>query len=533
VTRFRDRLVAGIALAVLVAAGIAVSFMVRNGQQAGIDAREELRLELIQTLGRELDTRVQQAFTQFTATAGAPGAWTLRPGDPADAAKMSSQSGTATSGPVLVDRNATIVNGPLLVEPDAIGSTYRRDDLQPVFEGESAMLPVGQGVTTTHAILGIAIPVRSTDGEVNGAYIYESPVTADSAFSQEIAQLRAGETGTFSIIDASGMVVASTDEATLAERTKLPQEVLRPGFRHADGNVYAAASIPSADWIYVFEQSSSEFQGDLTRPLQGALLAIVLLIVLGGIFSVVALTRRLRAAREEQRRLAEISVAREEFASIVSHELRTPVAGLLGFLQTTIDHWDAMSDDERRRAIDRALDNAERLQHLSADVLETSALDAGSVELRTEVVNLRAFVDDTALTTGTAFADREVRVTGDEQVAVSADLPRLRQVLGNVLDNAVKNSPPDTPIEVTVERVDGEGRVSVRDHGSGIAVDDRERIFDKYTRAGASLSRGTGLGLYLARQIVQAHGGRIWVADTQGPGTTIVFSLPAREGDRG
>jgi signal transduction histidine kinase len=531
--RARDRLIAAAAVAVLVAAGIAVVLLVRNGQNAGIDAREELRLELVQTFARGLDTRVQQAFVSISGTAGAPGAWTLRPGDPADAAKLRGQSGNATSGAILVDRNATIVNGPLLVDPGAIGSTYRRDDLQPVFEGASAMLSVGPGVTTTHAILGIAVPVRSAEGAVTGAYVFEAPVTTDSAFSQEIAQLRAGETGVFTIIDASGMIVASTEEATLAERTALPREVRRPGFRHHDGRVYFAASIPSADWTYVFEQAQSEFQGDLTRPLQGALLVITVLVLIGGIVSVVALTRRLRTAHEEQRRLAEISVAREEFASIVSHELRTPVAGLLGFLQTTIDHWEAMSDDERRRAVQRSLENAERLQHLSADVLETSALESGHLDLALEHLELRPFIEDAAATVDSAFADHEITVSGEDGVSVRVDPARFRQVLGNVLDNAVKNSPPDSVVEVTVSRNGSEALIAVRDHGSGIATGDRERVFEKYTRAGVTFGRGTGLGLYLARQIVEAHGGRIWVGDSNGPGTTIVIALPLPNGDRG
>ena len=186
-----------------------------------------------------------------------------------------------------------------------------------------------------------------------------------------------------------------------------------------------------------------------------------------------------------------------------------------------------MTDDERRQAVGRALENAERLQHLSADVLDTTAVEAGHVELRTEAVDLRAVLDDAIDTVHAAFGDRVIRIEApDQPVEIEGDAARLRQVVGNVLDNAVKNSPSDAPVEVTVTRDDGTAQVSVRDHGSGVAPGDRERIFDKYTRAGTGLGRGTGLGLFLAREIVQAHRGRIWVGDTDGPGTTIVFTVP-------
>jgi signal transduction histidine kinase len=367
---------------------------------------------------------------------------------------------------------------------------------------------------------------------VDGAYIFEVIVAAESPFSQEIALLHAGRTGVFTVIDSAGLVAASTEESTLAQRSDVPQAARRAGIHHMSGRVIAVAQIPSARWTLAFEQARSEFQGDLTRPLQGAVAAIVLLVVMGGFASVLALTRRLRAAREEQRRLREIAVAREEFASIVSHELRTPVAGLLGFLQTTIDHWGAMGDDERRRAVGRALENAERLQHLSADVLDTSAIELGTVELRSEVLDLTTLAQEAADSVSAAFNGHEILIAADDPVLVTADAARLRQVIGNVLDNAVKNSPPDSPVEVTVSRSGAEGRVAIRDHGTGIASGDRERVFDKYTRAGAALGRGTGLGLYLARQIVETHGGRIWVDETDGVGTTIVLTLPTADAER-
>jgi signal transduction histidine kinase len=531
--RVRDRILAAAVVLVLLALAGLLVFLVLDAQRAGIETREDARLEQVQQLANDLDLRVQQAYGSFALTAGAPGAWTMRPGDPTDAAKLQPTSPQATSGSLLLDPDATIVNGSLLIDQSSIGGTYESAGLADVLGGEPGILPVRQGLTTPHPVLTIAVPVRSAEGDVVGAYLAEVTVTADSPFSEEIAQLRAGRTGEFNIVDSGGRIVASTDEAELAARTDIRPAALRSGIHHDEGRVTASAPIPAADWTVVFAQDDDEFQGDITRPLQAAVGAIALLVLIGGLASVVALTRRLRAAHEEQRRLAEISVAREEFASIVSHELRTPVAGLLGFLQTTIDHWDSMHDEDRRRAVGRALENAERLQHLSTDVLDTSALETGNVELQPELVDLRPFVQDVAVSITSAYPEHAVHVAGDDRVLVICDPTRLRQVLGNLLENAVKNSPSESPVDLTVARAADAVRVTVRDHGSGIAPADRERIFEKYTRAGVGLTRGTGLGLFLARQIVQAHGGRIWVDDTEGAGTTIVFTLPLREGDRG
>jgi signal transduction histidine kinase len=217
----------------------------------------------------------------------------------------------------------------------------------------------------------------------------------------------------------------------------------------------------------------------------------------------------------------------------VSHELRTPVAGLLGFLQTTVDHWDEMSDDDRLRAVGRAQQNAERLQHLTAEVLDTASIEAGQVRLRTELIDLRSAVTLAVEMARDANAGRDIRLAvPEEPVLVDVDPARLLQVVTNLLDNAVKSSPFGAPIDVTV-RTDGtEATVSVRDHGSGVGLDDRERIFEKFTRGRSGLTRGSGLGLYLSREIIDAHGGRIWVGDTDGPGATVLFSLPARSADR-
>jgi len=245
---------------------------------------------------------------------------------------------------------------------------------------------------------------------------------------------------------------------------------------------------------------------------------------------VFALLRRLAAAREEQRRLAEIAEAREEFTSIVSHELRTPVAGLLGFLQTTIDHWEVMPDEERRRAVSRAFTNARALQALTSDVLDSASIEAQTLSYRFEPIDVRALVDDAVAALEDASPDRPVHVDGPAgPVWVRGDAIRLSQVLANLLDNAAKSSPAGSALDVTIDRRDREVALAVRDRGPGIAADERERVFEKFTRGRAGVGRGTGLGLYITRHIVEAHGGRIWVEPDDQPGATIRFTLPAAE----
>lgn len=525
----RDRWVAAGALVVLVVLAATVAALVLDAQAAGIQSREELRVEQVVQLAASMDTRVQQIYSSLGAAHGTPGRWNVVPGDPDDSERLA-RSGQTTAGALLLDRTGTIVNGSPLRDPGAVGQRFQRVGLELVLSGQTTILGVGPGYTTPEPVIAAAVPVRDSAGALAGAYVVEVPVTPDSPFSEEVARLRAGDTGTFSFVDTAGRVVASSAEETLAGPADLPPAARRGGFHRAGGMAYASADVPSARWRLVFQQTVDEFEGDLTGPLRTALLLVVLVAVAAGGTSVVALQRRLRAAREEQHRLAEIATAREEFTSVVSHELRTPVAGLLGFLQTTLDHWEVMTDDERRRAVGRAQTNAERLEHLTTEVLDTTAVESGQARFHLELVDLRDVVTQSIETTRDANPGRAVElVATDQPITVEADPGRLRQVVTNVLDNAIKNSPLHAPVTVTVSGGDM-AEVAVRDHGSGIAPEDRERVFEKYARGRTGLARGSGLGLYLAREIVSAHGGRIWVGDAEDDGATVVFTLPTRDG---
>src|SRR5947209_7457030 len=527
--RTRDRWVAvGAALLALALAGLIVA-TVLEAQRNGRKALERLQLSQVRQLSGELDSAVKQAFAGNTAV-NAPPPWNLTPNDPTDARRLQLlQPPSARSGAVLIDRNGVIVNG-VLLEGAKVGDRLQRPEIERVLgpDPKPAVLPVAPGVTTAVPTTAFAYPLTNAANQPIGAYVSETDVSPDSAFSAILKELRSGKTGQYVFVDDRGNVAGATD-AALNGKSVAPLGLTaheKPGFRHQGSHIIAVGDLPTIGWTAVFRQSTSEFEGGLTGPLRSALLLLAVAAVLGGGLLFFFLLRRLRAAREEQRRLAEINAVREEFMSIVSHELRTPVTGLLGFLQTTLDHWDAMSDDDRRAALSRASTNARRLHALTRDVLDTASIESGELSYVFEVVDVNAEVASAATAAQDLQPTRPISVdTPDEHAWVRADPERVQQVLTNLLDNAAKNSAPETPIDISVVTSGREIQVAVTDRGAGIPSDELSRVFDKFVRGRATDTRGTGLGLYICKRIVEAHGGRIWATSEPG-GTTLTFALP-------
>jgi len=526
--RTRDRwLAVGGALLVLALAALIIA-TVLEAQHNGRKALERLQLSQVQQLSGELDSAVKQAFAGNSAVNAAP--WNLTPNDPTDLERLQLlQAPNARAGSVLINTDGIIVNG-VLLENAKVGNKLQRPELDKVLgpNPKPAVLPVAPGVTTSVPTTAFAYPLKNAQGHPIGAYVSETDVSPDSAFSAILKELRSGKTGQYIFVDDRGFVAGASDPAlngTSVRPLGLTADE-KPGFRHQGDHIIAVGDLPTIGWTAVFRQKTSEFEGGLTGPLRSALLLLAVAAVLGGGLLFFFLLRRLRAAREEQRRLAEINAVREEFMSIVSHELRTPVTGLLGFLQTTLDHWDAMSDDDRRAALGRASTNARRLHALTRDVLDTASIESGELSYVFEIVDINAEVASAATAAQDLQPTRPLSVsTSDENAWVRADPERIQQVLTNLLDNAAKNSAPETPIDISVTPNGRDVEVSVTDRGAGIPADELSRVFDKFVRGRANDTRGTGLGLYICKRIIEAHNGRIW-ATSQPGGTTLTFALP-------
>jgi signal transduction histidine kinase len=242
--------------------------------------------------------------------------------------------------------------------------------------------------------------------------------------------------------------------------------------------------------------------------------------------------QNIRAYEAERRRveeLARLSQLRADFVSLVSHELRSPMAAVIGAARTLQDRWRMLTAAQRESFLALIGDETTRLAALVGDVLDTSRIEAGTFSYRFEEVDLGRLVDEAVEVA--ALAQQEVRVSASVRgklPPIRGDGARLRQVLGNLIDNAVKYSPEGGEVRVSAAAANGAVRISVRDEGPGIPRDQQARIFEKFGRVdvpGAS-KPGTGLGLFIARSIAETHGGSLDVASDPEPGSTFTLTLP-------
>jgi signal transduction histidine kinase len=242
--------------------------------------------------------------------------------------------------------------------------------------------------------------------------------------------------------------------------------------------------------------------------------------------------QNIRAYEAERRRveeLAQLSQLRADFVSLVSHELRSPMAAVIGAARTLQDRWRMLTAEQRESFLALIGDETARLAELVGDVLDTSRIEAGTFSYRFEEVDLGRVVAEAIETA--VLAQQEVPIVASGHGALPAirgDRTRLRQVLGNLIENAVKYSPEGGEVRLSAAAANGEVRIAVRDAGPGIPRDHQARIFEKFGRVdvpGAS-KPGTGLGLFIARSIAEAHGGSLDVSSGAEPGSTFTLTLP-------
>jgi signal transduction histidine kinase len=232
-----------------------------------------------------------------------------------------------------------------------------------------------------------------------------------------------------------------------------------------------------------------------------------------------------RTTAEELRRL---SALRADFVSLVSHELRSPMASVIGSARTLQMRWRELTPEQRESFLSLIAHETSRLADLITDVLDTSRIEAGTFSYSFDDVDRGMLVRDSAAAAERGQDEVPVRaVVHDPLPQVRGDRERLRQVLVNLIDNAVKYSPPGEEVRIEAQSTNGRVVIEVRDKGPGIPPEHHGVIFEKFGRVQGGVAKpGTGLGLFIARSIAEAHGGSLVVRSNAGQGATFTLSLP-------
>jgi signal transduction histidine kinase len=225
---------------------------------------------------------------------------------------------------------------------------------------------------------------------------------------------------------------------------------------------------------------------------------------------------------------------KSEFLANMSHELRTPLNAIIGFSEVLREEMAGPLNESQRQYVEDVLEAGQHLLSLINDILDLAKVEAGRMELALGDVSILDTLES-GLTMHQARASRNeitLMLTIDPDVgAVRADERKVRQVVFNLVSNAVKFTPSGGRVDVSARRHDGVVEIAVADTGVGISPADQERIFDEFQQAGGSGAgspEGTGLGLTLAKRFVELHGGRLWVQSELGAGTTFRFTLPVQ-----
>jgi len=241
--------------------------------------------------------------------------------------------------------------------------------------------------------------------------------------------------------------------------------------------------------------------------------------------------RLFREIGDKSRQLEAASRHKSEFLANMSHELRTPLNAIIGFSEVLVDRMFGELNDKQDEYLKDIYASGQHLLSLINDILDLSKIEAGRMELEVSDFDLPGAIDNAltlvrerasrrGITLGHAVDERLGQIRGDER--------KVKQVLLNLLSNALKFTPEGGRIDVGARAHDGVAEIAVADTGVGIAPEDQEAVFEEFRQVGAAAKKveGTGLGLALSRKFIELHGGRIWVTSAVGAGSTFTFTLP-------
>jgi signal transduction histidine kinase len=227
-------------------------------------------------------------------------------------------------------------------------------------------------------------------------------------------------------------------------------------------------------------------------------------------------------------------MAGSQFAELISkiaHELRSPLTAVQGFSATLIKRWDRFDDDQKRQLVETINTDAVRMGRIISEVVDLARLETGALQLSCAEIDVSSVVERARGNVARLPGSERVEVAIEPELSVWADAARLEHIVTNLVENAVKFS-SEGPISVTARRDDGHGvEIAVGDRGEGIDPDLLPAIWEGPAPAGASAAPlGSGLGLYLTRRLVEAHGGSVDATSERGKGSVFTIKLPSAPG---
>ena len=343
---------------------------------------------------------------------------------------------------------------------------------------------------------------------------------ADSALAKEVMAVHDD------YVAVSSRVVGAVDVGDAEEGLRIELAEADPLFDAMTALIEAAAEDRASAAVATFAELQSTARWILIES------PVIFLFGFGLLFGLWRILERAHeATRETYREIEQLSKLRSEFVSIVSHEFRTPLTGIQGFSEMMRD--ENLSLPEMREFAGDINKDARRLARLITDMLDLDRMESGRMTLNAEPVDLNRIVSETAAQFRLSAADHPIVLDLDASLhQMLGDPDRLTQVVTNLVSNAIKYSPAGGAVEL---RTECSGRVvtlTVTDHGIGIAPEELEKVFDRYSRIDTTQTRsiqGTGLGLPIVRQIVQLSEGTVWATSEVGRGSVFHVRLPLVE----
>jgi signal transduction histidine kinase len=246
-------------------------------------------------------------------------------------------------------------------------------------------------------------------------------------------------------------------------------------------------------------------------------------------FFVTAIMRDITERKLAEEKLRKIDQMKSEFLSNVSHELRTPLQSISGFTKLIMNG--QVEDHDTQQEFLQIIDTeTQHLGNLINSLLDMSRLEAGKFQIYKKLVSVRDTFMESIKMFHSLAREKNIKLTEEipqDMPEMEIDNDRMRQVVINLLSNAIKFSDPGSSVTVRAEKRQDDVLFQVEDHGTGMNEETQKHLFQRFYRAeGETVRGGTGLGLYISKQIVEAHGGRIWVESKIGEGSTFSFSLP-------